>query len=135
MNKLKGKISRIESSEHLSMVTIEVGEDIFSAVVLETPQTAVYLKEGNAVTLLFKETEVAIAKNLSGAISLRNRFQAVIKRIETAPILSKIVLTYKNREIVSIISTRSAQRLDLREGDSVEWLVKANEVSLLRGEG
>ena len=135
MNKLKGKISRIESSEHLSMVTIEAGEDLFSAVVLETPKTADYLKEGNAVTLLFKETEVSLAKGLTGAISLRNRFKAVIKRIETAPILSKIVLNYKNAEIISIISTSSVDRLGLRPGDEVEWLVKTNEVSLFRGAG
>lgn len=135
MNKLNGKIVRIESSQHLSIVDIDREGDIFSSVVLETPKTADYLKEGNAVTLLFKETEVAIAKNLTGEISLRNRFKAVVKRIETAPILSKIVLSYKNTEIVSIISTRSVERLGLRQGDCVEWLVKTNEVSLLRGEG
>ena len=135
MNKLSGKIIQIESSQHLSIVDIDVGGDIFSAVVLETPKTADYLKEGNAVTLLFKETEVSIAKNLKGAISLRNRFKAVIKKIETSPILSKIVLSYKNLGIISIISTRSVDRLGLRQGDEVEWLVKTNEVSLLRGAG
>ena len=130
MNKLTGTIVGIESSQHMSMVDIDVDGHIFSSVVLETPQTAEYLKEGTKVTLLFKETEVSIAKNLSGQISLRNRFKAVIKGIERSPILTKVILNYQQGEIISIISTRSADRLELKPGDEVEWLVKTNEVSL-----
>jgi molybdopterin-binding protein len=132
VNKLTGKIVLIESSLHISMVDIDVDGDVFSSIVLETPASAPYLKQGCSVTLLFKETEVSIGKNLSGLISLRNRFKATIKRIETSDILTKVFLNYKAKEVVSIISTRSARKLDLAEGDSVEWLVKTNEVSLLK---
>ena len=130
MNKLTGKIVLVESSSHMSMVDIDVSGDVFSSIVLETPASASYLKQGGSVTLLFKETEVSIAKNLSGQISLRNRFKATIKRIEKSDILTKVVLNYKAQEIISIISTRSSQKLRLADGDGVEWLVKTNEVSL-----
>ena len=82
MNKLTGKIILVESSQHMSMVDIDVDGDIFSSIVLETASTAPYLTKGTAITLLFKETEVSIAKNLSGLISLRNRFPGSIKRME-----------------------------------------------------
>ena len=130
MNKLTGKIVLIESSQHMSMVDIDVNGDVFSSIVLETPATAAYLKQGSLVTLLFKETEVSIAKNLSGMISLRNRFKATIKHVEKSDILTKVFLNYKTYEIISIISTRSAQKLGLIDGNEVEWLVKTNEVSL-----
>jgi len=130
VNKLDGKIVLIETSPHMSMVDIDVSGDVFSSIVLETPSTAAYLKEGNSITLLFKETEVSIAKNLSGLISLRNRFKAKIKRLEKSEILAKVILDYKGHEIVSIISTRSAIKLQLAPGDDIEWLVKTNEVSL-----
>lgn len=130
MNKLVGKIVLIESSLHMSMVDIDVDGDIFSSIVLETPVSAPYLKKGSNVTLLFKETEVSIGKNLSGLISLRNRFKGEIRRIEKSDILSKVFINYKGKEIVSIISTRSTQKLGLIDGDLVEWLVKTNEVSL-----
>lgn len=132
MNKLIGKIILVESSSHMSMVDIDVEGDVFSSIVLETPATAPYLKQGNSVTLLFKETEVSIGKDLSGLISLRNRFKATIKQIEKSDILTKVFLDYKGKEIISIISTRSAQKLALINGDEVEWLVKTNEVSLLK---
>ena len=116
----------------MSMVDIDVDGDVFSSIVLETPATAAYLKKGSSVNLLFKETEVSIGKNLTGLISLRNRFKATIKNLEKSDILTKVFLNYKGKAIISIISTRSAQKLALAEGDEVEWLVKTNEVSLLK---
>jgi len=131
VNKLTGTIILIESSPHMSMVDVEVEGDIFSSIVLETPSTASYLRKGNNISLLFKETEVSIGKNLTGMISLRNRFKATVKRLEGSEILTKVVLNYKSRAIISLISSRSARKLELAVGDVVEWLVKTNEVSLL----
>jgi len=132
MNQLIGTIALVESSPSMSIVDVDVAGDVFSAIVLETPVTADYLKKGAPITLLFKETEVSIAKNLTGEISLRNRFKAVIREVVSADILTKVSLDYKNTAIVSIISTRSAKRLSLKAGDRVEWLVKTNEVSLAK---
>ena len=132
MNELSGRITSVESSEDMSIVEVDVSGDRFCTIILETPATASYLKIGTEITLLFKETEVSIAKSLSGFISLRNRIPSQVKRIEKSPLLSKVVLNYKDREIVSIITTSSVKRLDLKEGDFVEWLVKTNEISLLK---
>lgn len=134
MNKLSGKIIRIESSEHMSLVDIDIAGDVFCSVVLETMQTARYLKEGAPITVLFKETEVSLAKNLSGQISLRNRFKGVICGMERSDILAKITLNYKTTQIISIITSRSVEKLGLKKDDEVEWLVKTNEISLLSGE-
>ena len=133
MNKLDGQIVRIESSEHMSLIDVKVREDIFSAIVLETPMSASYLKIGGRLQLLFKETEVSIAKNLTGLISLRNRVKSRIKRVQKTQLLTKVVLDYNAAEINAIILTRSAENLALKEGEDVEWLVKTNEISLLPG--
>jgi molybdopterin-binding protein len=132
VNKLTGRIVLIESSEHMSMVDVDVDGDVFTSIVLETPSSAAYLKQGGPVTLLFKETEVSLGKNLSGLISLRNRFKGTIRQIEKSDLLTKVVLDYKACQIISIISTRSVQKMGLIDGDAVEWLVKTNEVSLLK---
>ncbi|MBF0512201.1 MAG: TOBE domain-containing protein [Candidatus Omnitrophica bacterium] len=132
MNKLTGKIISVESSSHMSMVDVDVNGDVFCSIVLETPVSAPYLKQGGDITLLFKETEVSIGKNLSGLISLRNRFKAMISRVEKSGLLTKIYLDYKGKAVISIISTRSSEKLGLIQGDDVEWLVKTNEVSLIK---
>ena len=134
MNKLKGKIMNIESSEHISIVDIEVEGDLFSSIIIETPETADYLRIGNEVFMLFKETEVSIGKALSGNLSLRNRLKSKIKTIEKGKVLTKITLDYKRKDIISIITTRSTNNLDLKVGDEVQWLVKANEVIIMYNE-
>jgi len=132
MNKLLGKIMNIESSEHISIVDIDVEGDLFSSIIIETPETADYLKIGNEVFMLFKETEVSIGKALSGKLSLRNRLTSKIKTIEKGKVLTKIVLDYKGKDIVSVITTRSTNNLDLKVGDEVQGLVKANEVTIMK---
>lgn len=130
MNKLKGYIAAIESNSHMSLVDVAVGGDMFSATLLETPETASYLKIGQAVSMLFKESEVSLAKNLSGLISLRNRIPAIVTGVERGAIMSAVKLDYRGLPLTSIITTRGVNRLQLAVGDTVEALVKANEILL-----
>lgn len=132
MNKLKGKIAAIDSSDHLSIIRVDVDGDMFSSIVLEGKKGPSNYKVKDSVTLLFKETEVGLAKNLSGMISLRNRFKGRIKKIDKGPILAKITLIYKDQTIESIISAQSAVQMQLKDKEEVEWLVKTNEVTLMK---
>ena len=131
MNRLLGTITAIESNEHLSLVDVVAGQDTFTAMLMETSQNAPYLKVGNTVAVLFKETEVSLAKNLSGQISLRNRLSGTVRQIRRGDILCEVVLNYQEQTVTSIITTRAVKRLELQEGDEVDALVKANEVSLM----
>ena len=131
MNTLLGKIVDIQSSDRISLINVDVEGDIFSSIVLEGKKAPLNYRLKDKVNILFKETEVGIAKDLSGLISLRNRFKAQIKKVELGTILTKLTLSYKARLIESIISTKSAKDMKLKEGDPVEWLVKTNEVSLI----
>jgi molybdate transport system regulatory protein len=133
LNKLKGQIAAIDSNSHMSLVDVAVGQDIFTATLLETPETAAYLQIGNLVTLLFKETEIALAKNLSGMISLRNRIYVSVKSIERGDILSAVTLDYDGKRLVSVITSRAIDRLEIKTGDQLEALVKANEIALMAG--
>ena len=133
MNRLKGQIGAIDHSSHMSLVDVAVGGDIFTATLLETPESADYLRVGSSVTLLFKETEVSLAKSLSGLISLRNRIAVAIRSIERGDILSAVELDYRGNTLKSVITTRAVERLQLTAGDQVEALIKANEIALMAG--
>lgn len=131
MNRLRGRITAIESGEHLSLVDVEIGPVAFTAMLLETPQSAPHLRVGNEVMVLFKETEVSLAKDLSGLLSLRNRVRGSVRQIRCGDILCEVVLDCAGSPLTSIITTRAVKRLALRAGDDVDALVKANEVSLM----
>lgn len=130
MNKLRGRVIAIESNGQLSLVDVESGGEVFTATVLEAPGGVPYMQVGAEVALMFKETEVSLAKNLSGLISLRNRFPVTVISIVQGVILSEVQLDCRGRPIACVITTRAVNRLQLAVGDTVEALVKANEVML-----
>lgn len=130
MNRLRGIVTAVESAGHILLVDVAVNGDEFSALLLEAAGGP-RLRPGAEVTLLFKETEVSLAKNLSGLISLRNRIPARVRALEKGKVLTQVTLDYRGNAIVSVITTRSAERLEIKVGDQVEGLVKANEMTIL----
>jgi len=132
MNKLPGIITKIQQSGAILLVDINVDEHGFSAMLIESATQPEWLQAGNTIDIVFKETEVSLAKNLSGQISMRNRMKCIVQQIERGELLSKISLKFQEYLITSAITTRSVDSLQLAIGDEVEALVKANEVSLMK---
>jgi molybdate transport system regulatory protein len=128
MNRLQGVVASVEASGDIRLVGVCVEEEIFSIVVIESRDD--HLTVGQKVFLLFKETEVAIAKDFQGKISLRNQFKGLIESIEKGKILSEISLNYKGNIINSIITTRSVEDLELKKGDRATAFVKTNELMI-----
>lgn len=131
MNRLRGLITEIETDGSISLVTIRAEETLFSSTVIDTSESASYLEVGKDIIMMFKETEMSIGKNLSGGLSLRNRFKATITAIDRGKVLTKIAIDFRGHRLCSVITTRSAQNLDLTIGDPVEGLVKTTEISLM----
>jgi len=132
MNKLTGIITKIQQSGAILLVDVDVDGHGFSAILIESATQTEWLQTGNSINLVFKETEVSLAKNLSGLISTRNRMKCSVLHIERGELLSKVSLQFQKYTITSAITTRSVNGLDLKVGDEVEALVKANEVSLMK---
>lgn len=131
MNSLSGHIISIEAHGSVAIVDVAVATHRFTATLLGSAEQLASWKNGQSVRLLFKETEVALAKNLSGQISLRNRFPGSVTKIEIGQVLTRVIINMNNFEISSVITSRSARGLQLALGDQVEGLVKSNEMSLL----
>lgn len=131
MNQIKGVITAIESSDSISLVDIEANGKTFSSLIIDTPANAAYLLPGKEVYVLFKESEVSIAKARTGFISMNNVLQVIVTKIARGGVLTRLELDFNGIPVVSLITTRSANRLGLSEGDAVEALVKSNEITLM----
>jgi molybdopterin-binding protein len=131
MNKLPAIIISIQQSGTILLVDAEVEGQGFSALLIESVSRPEWLETGKAIELVFKETEVSLAKNLQGQISMRNRMKCTVLKIDKGELLSMITLQFKSFTVVSAITTRSVNSLQLVTGDEVDALVKANEVSLM----
>ncbi len=132
MNKLPGRITKVQQSGAILLVDVNVDGHGFSALLIESATHPEWLQAGNTIDLVFKETEVTLAKNLSGIISMRNRMKCTVQRIERGELLSKISLKFHEYIVTSAVTTRAVDSLQLAIGDEVEALVKANEVSLMK---
>jgi molybdate transport system regulatory protein len=130
MNTLIGTITAIQSHDDLSLVKVISNGITFTAIILDTPATTDYLTIRKDVKLLFKETEVIIAKDLDINISVQNRIPCSIQQIITGMILSQLNLSFGDVTIKSIITTNAVRQLGLKEDDTVLALIKTNEISL-----
>jgi molybdate transport system regulatory protein len=136
MNLLPGTIIGITSVEGISIVKVGMEKMVFTSIVLDTPAESPYLVKDHRVNLLFKETEVIIAREPPFAISVRNRIECRIKSIRPGGLLCDLTLYFTGivtgREyfIRSIITREACDQLELKENEEVTALIKTNEMSL-----
>ncbi|MFZ6819907.1 TOBE domain-containing protein [Undibacterium sp. Ji22W] len=133
MNKLPGKIISVETEGSIALIEVAVGELRLSATLMGTAEDFLAWEMNQEVDLVFNEMEVAIAKSLSGQISLRNRLPGKVVGLEIGKVLARVVFIVDHTYLLSaVITRRSALKLELRLGDEIEGLVKSNEMNLIR---
>lgn len=135
MNQINGHITAIDHEGSIALLDVALGDLRLSATILGEAQALSLWKIGQLVRVHFNEMEVAVAKNLSGQISLRNRLPGVITSLEWGRILTRVCFLVQTAgvEIVldAVITTRSARHLQLSVGDQIEGLVKSNEMHVV----
>tara|TARA_R100001369_G_scaffold28595_3_gene51391 strand:- start:4455 stop:4856 length:402 start_codon:yes stop_codon:yes gene_type:complete len=131
MNSFPAHIKEVKTNGAMSIVfvTMDSGEELVS-VVIDTPESAPYLKSGNKVNVLFKETEVAVSTQKELNISIENRIAGNITHIEVGVLLSRLILETRIGEVIALISTMSVRQMGLVEKTNVMILVKLNEIIL-----
>ena len=132
MNRIQGVITQIQKSGAIMLVDVDIDGHGFSALLIESATRPEWLQTGNTIDLVFKETEVSLAKGLSGNISMRNRMMCSVLNIERGDLLSIITLQFNKYTITSAVTTRAVDSLKIIIGDEIEALVKANEISLMK---
>ena len=130
MNSFSALITGIENDESASLFLVELdasGLQLSMLLFDLKPAFAI----GSPVNVLFKETGTALARNLSGEISLSNRFPATVTAIRSGDVLADISLDSAAGECTAIVTLRSLQRMKLDIGDSVTVLLQASQISLV----
>lgn len=130
MNTLLGNITEINTEGSLSLVRIKVQHTVLTSIVIDTPETADYLETGNEIKIHFKETEVILAKKITGIISLQNKIDCTVDSFEKGKLLCKINLIFGNYKMVSVITRTAFDQLGIQEKDEITAMIKTNEISL-----
>ena len=80
------------------------------------------------VQLSIKPTNILIAKNLQGEISISNQLTAKIVKVENRELLSSILLKIEDTILESIITVDSSKNMNLVEDEEVLILIKASDL-------
>jgi len=130
MNLLSGEIEDLRVKSSLTLVNLKVGQTRLTTIVIDTPETAPYLRIGNSVTVIFKETEVIIGKGTEHHISLQNKLVGTILSIESGDLLSRLAMDTDAGKVVSVITTNAVNQLQLKPGTQITAMIKTNEIML-----
>jgi molybdate transport system regulatory protein len=65
-------------------------------------------------------------------LSARNQLAGTITNVELGTVMAEVTVDVNGQELVSVITRRSAENLDLKQGDTITVVIKATEVLLAR---
>lgn len=117
MNRLKGYITSIQSSLHLSFVGVETNGELLHLLLLEKPLEAI----GDEVNLVFKESEVILSKDVIK--STANMSKGIIGEIQKGEILTHVTLLHNDIEIASFVPTQTFDMMKCNLGDTIYWII------------
>lgn len=129
MNRIRATVTGIESSENLHRLSLSAGDQIFMVITLELADDYTV---GAPVEIRFKPVHVALAKEISGEISIANRVQATVLEMQSGKILVDMLLESNVGAFYALTTVEAVKRMRLAVGDSVTALMKASDLYLAK---
>ena len=123
------KVKEIKTIDSLNIVEFDFYGTTLKMMSLELNSD---ITTDKRVELLVKPTNVIISKSYIEDISLSNQFFAKILDIKDGELLSSLSLKAFDTFFESIITKDSKIKLNLKENDEVNILIKASDLSILR---
>ena len=127
MSQLVATIKKINSVDNLNIVEFDFNGLTLKMMSLDLNDN---VQIGKKVRLLVKPTNISLAKNLIGEISLSNQIVANIQSLENGQLLTSVILEINDTILESIITVDSSKRMNLQIGEVVTILIKASNLSI-----
>ena len=125
MSQIIATIKNIRNVDSLNIVEFGFHNQTLKMVSLNLNKQITINKK---VKLSIKPTNILIAKNLQGDISISNQLKAKIVKVENGELLSSILLQIENTILESIITVDSSKNMNLAEDEEVVILIKASDL-------
>ena len=127
MSQLVATIKKINSVDNLNIVEFDFNGLTLKMMSLDLNDD---VKIGKKVELSVKPTNISIAKNLIGEISLSNQIVATIQSLENGQLLTSVILKINDTLLESIITVDSSKRMNLQIGEVVTILDRKSNLSI-----
>ncbi|WP_033916454.1 TOBE domain-containing protein [Campylobacter sputorum] len=128
-NQIQAKITDIKTGSINSLITGKTScNKIFKATVTAESEKNLDLKIEKEAYFIFKAINVILSKDNSLKFSAANQIIGKVKDIELGSVMSKIIIDSNGLEISSVITKKSTQSLNLKQGDTVTAMIKATNI-------
>ncbi len=131
-NRLPATIKGVRRGKLNAHVNLEWNSLPLSVIVTSASADEMGLAEGDEVDVLFKASDVILAKNVSGEISARNVLPGRIDGIVRGFPLAMVSVNVMGRTVDAEITLSSLEGMGLAEGDEIEAVIKSTELILAR---
>ena len=131
-NQLDGVIETVNRGEVMATIRTRLtgGQEVTAAITLDAVDDLT-LQEDQAVVVLFKSTEAAVATGEVSGLSVRNQISGTVASVDHGAVMSSVKIAIAGDQTVTAVITKEAVAdLHLADGNAVTVLVKSTEVSI-----
>jgi molybdate transport system regulatory protein len=131
-NQFDATVESVTAGPAMSVVRVRLASGAtLTAAITSDAAADLGLAPGLAVVALIKATEVGVAVDPVGRISIRNRLPGSVQAVESGTAMTVVKVALTNGDVLtSAITHESAEDLGLAEGVQVTALVKSTDVAL-----
>jgi molybdate transport system regulatory protein len=130
-NQLQGTIAEVKSGQVNTEVIIDLGAEAkLTAVITNDAKDDMGLKAGDSVFAIIKASFVIVAKEKPNKISTRNVLETTVEDVVEGVVNAELKLKMGDHALMSTITKDAAEELQVKTGDTVYALIKANAIIL-----
>jgi molybdate transport system regulatory protein len=131
-NQFNATVEAVTAGPAMTAVRVRLdGGPTVTAAITSDAAEDLGLAPGLSVTVLIKATEVGVAVDPVGRISIRNLLPGTVQSLEPGAAMTVVKIALTNGGVLtSAITHESAEDLGLTEGVQVTALVKSTDVAL-----
>lgn len=128
MNRLTGQLIAMESCDGIHLLRLSVDNLPCTAMAIgEMPPQP----SGGHITLGVRALDIAIGRNLTGQMSLRNRLPCQILALQHGQLMTSLSLQLASQQLEAIITRHSTEAMQLAVGMDVEAIIKSSALFVL----
>lgn len=131
-NCLPSTITDISKGQLNAHVTLDWNSQPLSVIITSSSVGDMKLEAGDVVDVIFKASDVIVAKDLRGQISARNIIHGTISDVREGFPLALLTLDTGVEKVSAELTVSSLRDMGLKIGDEVDAVIKSSELILAK---
>ncbi|MBU0720119.1 hypothetical protein KJ877_02115 [bacterium] len=127
MNQFKVVVEEIEESDVITFIRVKTSDTSIGLIKSKRPK---WLSVGDEVLCKFQEASVGISKDCPGKVSIENTLPVKLKKVRKNDTLCELTLQSGLGDVISLITSRAYDTLELIEGCDANILLRGVDINL-----